>query len=254
MATFLHVTQGPDAGRKFSIERETVRIGNDSNANIRINDPQLQGLLVIRWQNGVYHVSNQLSSPIWYRNNEQREEFAQGEERVWYDGVRLQPTARTELLLRAELSAGAISSGIQETTERAAESDGVVKTLAILGIALGMLVLMASVDSPTQLPAEHQTQLAEDIRKLLEAAPKTRSARFNEDWSRLAVAFREARFADRAGDEKDAADLYLKCSQIQSVLRKHVQNDGTIELSEGHEDALQKMTTLVNQRKLKLSR
>ena len=255
MATSLQVTQGPDAGRSFVIEQETVRIGNDSNANVRINDPQLRGVLVIQFRDGVYHVSNQLSSPIWFRMASHREEFAPGEERVWYDGARVQPTALTELLLVSvpDSPVQDAASGLREITEATETSDGIVRTLCILGIAVGLLILLASLDSPAYLTTGRQKKLASEIAAHLQLAPSTTSKQFDSDWDHLASVFRDARFADRAGDVDEAANLYLICSQIQGVLRRQAQNDKSIVLSEEHSSALNKMTTLVNQRKLKLA-
>lgn len=258
MATFLHVTHGPDAGRKFSIDRETVRVGNDSNANVRLKDPQLEGQLVIRWRNGVHHVSNQLSSPIWYRRDDQRELFGQGEERVWYDGVRLQPTANTELLLQAEADPAAIISGagLYETTTVQKKSSSALKTIAIAGIGLALLILLESGNSGTHLPPQALEERGNTILNDLQTADRVRtsSAPFNADWHRLAETFHETQLADRGGDYEDAGILYLKCSQILASLRKELRRDSTIELSEAHQAAMEELPNVLNQRKLKLSR
>lgn len=95
MATKIRVTNGPDAGREFIVQRQRVLIGAEADADIRLNDTQLQGHVVVEYRNAAYHVINMLRYPIWLDG----EALAINDRRVWYDQGNLQPSAVTSLVL-----------------------------------------------------------------------------------------------------------------------------------------------------------
>jgi len=95
LATKIRVTNGPDAGREFIVQRQRVLIGAEADADIRLSDTQLQGHVVVEYRNAAYHVINMLRYPIWLDG----EALAINDRRVWYDQGSLQPSAVTSLVL-----------------------------------------------------------------------------------------------------------------------------------------------------------
>lgn len=220
MPTIISVTHGQDAGREFAIPRTTIRIGTESHADIRLTDPQLHGLLTLVWKNGTWVVTHQLDYPILLDGKR----FSQNESRVWFDGTPLQPTATTSLLLETRDSENASDEpgAVQELTSAEPEVAEWVRYVQYIGIAFGLLILLAASDGSA--PQLNDRQVDDNFKAVILALSNTpaESDRFQKDWRLLAENLQQARHADKAGDKAVALNLYEKCSQLCRVLKQRI--------------------------------
>ncbi len=221
MPTIISVTHGQDAGREFAVPRTTIRIGTEAHADIRLTDPQLQGLLTLIWKNGTWVVTHQLDYPILLDG----QRFARNETKVWFDGTRLQPTATTSLLLETRESETAADepSSVQELTLAEPEVAEWVRYIQYTGIALGLVILLAAPDgsSPSLTDTQVDDQYKAVIRSIMRK-PVGPSGRFQSDWQLLTDNLQQARHADKAADKAVALNLYEKCSQLCRVLKLRI--------------------------------
>ena len=104
MSVQLLVKGGPDAGRTYSLPMGVTNVGRGPNAQIRLSDPSLQGVIAVETAGGVVRVRHDLPHQIYLN----RQPFPPGESRTWFHGHELQPTADTVLvmLLSGETVAG----------------------------------------------------------------------------------------------------------------------------------------------------
>lgn len=143
MAIKIRVTNGPDAGREFTVQRQRVLIGAEADADIRLNDTQLKGHLVVEHRNAAYHVSNMLQYPVWLDG----QALAINERRVWYDQACLQPSAVTSLVLLTDHSAVAPDDD-RRVIESEAGARFVLRTSWIIAGALILLALIFLASGP----------------------------------------------------------------------------------------------------------
>ncbi len=221
MPTIISVTHGQDAGREFAIPRTTIRIGTEAHADIRLTDPQLQGLLTLVWNNGTWVVTHQLDYPILLDG----QRFARNETKVWFDGTHLQPTATTSLLLETRDSETAADepASVQELTLAEPEVAEWVRYVQYTGVAFGLLILLAASDGGTPKPTDQQVDNSYKAAiGSLGNKPAGPAGRFQSDWQLLTENLRQARHADKAGDAAIALNLYEKCSQLCRVLNQTI--------------------------------
>jgi len=90
------VESGPDKGRAFRIGGQTeVRLGRGAGCHFALKDPAWQGTLRVELSRGIFRVTNDMATAIYLGS----ETFPPREQRTWYHGARLQPTADTTLVL-----------------------------------------------------------------------------------------------------------------------------------------------------------
>jgi hypothetical protein len=103
----IEVVLGTSKGWKYRIRAGEVRIGRAAGNNVKVQDPAWQdGYLHVRHVQGGYAVTNHMPHPVFLDG----EVLPEGEQRTWYHGARLQPTASTVLVLYAD---GSIREGEQ---------------------------------------------------------------------------------------------------------------------------------------------
>ncbi|MFM8270842.1 MAG: hypothetical protein ACKODX_00690 [Gemmata sp.] len=108
MAARIEVVQGPDAGWRFTVWSGEVRIGRGAGHQLKLSDPALgDGHLRVQLKAGGYLVTNQMAHAIFLDG----QLLAPGEQRTWYAGSGLQPTAGTLLRLEAVDATGAEGPG-----------------------------------------------------------------------------------------------------------------------------------------------
>ena len=218
MPTIISVIHGQDAGREFAVPRTTIRIGTEAHADIRLTDPQLQGLLTLVWKNGTWVVTHQLDYPILLDG----QRFARNEAKVWFDGTPLQPTATTSLLLEtrgSEIGADEPAS-VQELTLAEPEIAEWVRYVQYIGIALGFLILLAASDGKSPPPNDKQVDTNfKTVIQTLKSQTAEFSGRFQSDWQLLTNNLQQARHADKGADKAAALNFYEKCSQLCRVLK-----------------------------------
>jgi|GEM_PF-3220866 len=94
----ISIDAGPDAGRHFRINSTSfeARFGRQPGCHAVINDPSWDGVIRIDVSQARIRVTNEMKTPIYFDN----EVFAPTEQKVWYEGMVLQPTADTSLRLQ----------------------------------------------------------------------------------------------------------------------------------------------------------
>lgn len=99
MTVRIVVAKGPDQGKSCPLDtRAETRIGRGPGNHLMLQDPEWQGSLRISFSQGVCKVSNQTPSTIYLGGKP----FPSGEQRPWFHGESLQPTAQTLLILSGE--------------------------------------------------------------------------------------------------------------------------------------------------------
>jgi hypothetical protein len=252
MPTVISVTQGQDAGREFAVPRTTIRIGTEAYADIRLTDPQLQGVLTVVWKNGTWVITNGLGYPIYLDG----QPFPRGETRVWFDGKPLQPTATTSLLLETRESGTAADEpgSVQELTPPVPEIAEWVRYAQCIGVIAGLVILLAiSSGSPPMVDEKKVDQnYLKTISELNANHVGGYSVRFRSDWQMLTENLQQARHADKAADNEMALNLYEKCSQLYRVLQQSIdeqkQRDPNEDL-DSKTEALMMVSEFINQRK-----
>src|SRR5262245_882346 len=91
MGARILIAHGPDRGGSFVVPTRAaeVRIGRGPGMNIPVSDPSWQGVVRVMPRKAGYVVVNETPHTIYLGE----EEFPRGQERTWYHGVALQPTA-----------------------------------------------------------------------------------------------------------------------------------------------------------------
>jgi hypothetical protein len=103
----IEVVLGTSKGWQYRIRSGDVRIGRAAGNNVKVEDPAWQdGYLQVRHVQGGYTVTNHMPHPVFLDG----EVLPEGQQRTWYHGARLQPTASTVLVLYAD---GSIRDGEQ---------------------------------------------------------------------------------------------------------------------------------------------
>src|SRR5580692_12998752 len=105
----IEVILGASKGWKYRIGGGDVRIGRAAGNNVKVQDPAWQdGYLHVRHIQGGYTVTNHMPHAVFLDG----EVLPEGEQRTWYHGARLQPTAATVLVLDAD---GSVRDGQQRS-------------------------------------------------------------------------------------------------------------------------------------------
>ena len=236
MAIKIRVTNGPDAGREFIVQRQRVLIGAEADADIRLNDTQLKGHLVVEHRNAAYHVSNMLQYPVWLDG----QALAINERRVWYDQACLQPSAVTSLVLLTDHSAVA-----PDDDRRVIESDAgarfVLRTSWIIAGALIVLALMFLASGPggsrpggSTRPLSSSAVRRESLRILEALADPTYQAAAQRrgvslDWRQLSDSLISARLAEARTDRLAVTADYRRAREsarrLSQAFRKEARPD-----------------------------
>ncbi len=102
MAARIEIVNGPARGWNYRLRSGEVRVGRGAGNHIRVDDPAWpDGCLRVQHVQAGYLVTNQMPHPVFLDG----EVLPEGEQRTWYHGARLQPTASTVLVLYADEAA-----------------------------------------------------------------------------------------------------------------------------------------------------
>src|SRR5262249_57355842 len=106
MAALIEIAARPGKGWKYRLRAGEVRIGRGAGNHIKVEDPAWQeGHLRVQHVQGGYLVTNGMPHAVFLDGAT----LDEGEQRTWYHGTTLQPTAATVLVLHADAAAGAKS-------------------------------------------------------------------------------------------------------------------------------------------------
>jgi hypothetical protein len=104
MAVRIIIEKGPDQGKALQLDaRAEMRIGRGPGNHLMVQDPTWQGALRVSFSQGVCKVTNQTPTTIYLGGKV----FPPGEQRTWFHGESLQPTAQSLLVLYVEDAARA---------------------------------------------------------------------------------------------------------------------------------------------------
>lgn len=107
MPARIRILSGPDEGSETVLHTGEVRIGRGVGCKFQVRDGQFNGHLRVFFRGATYWVANETGSAGWViAPNDEATSFAAGEERVWDNGYRIQPTANTLIVLQVEEAAG----------------------------------------------------------------------------------------------------------------------------------------------------
>lgn len=185
MAVRIVVEKGPDKGKSILLEARTeARIGRGPGNHLMVQDPAWQGTLRVAFSQGVCKVANQTPTTIYLGEKT----FPPGEQRAWFHGESLQPTAQTLLMLYVE-DAG--QAAVAATPSRSRKTMQLVIILLCLPLAAVLFLLPSSPDAdhirtPEQTQKEYQ-RLEGSLRGLQEEGGE-------EAAGRVLTLLKEARF------------------------------------------------------------
>src|SRR5262249_18342623 len=131
-----------DRGGSFVVPARLteVRIGRGPGMNIPVSDPSWQGMVRVLPRKAGYVVINETPHTIYLGE----EEFPRGQERTWYHGIPLQPTADTVLVLQVDSTAVGDRGGkvIQEAAPGQKVSVKRVRDLTLLLVLVPLALVL----------------------------------------------------------------------------------------------------------------
>jgi hypothetical protein len=187
MAVRIVVEKGPDQGKAMALDtRAEMRIGRGPGNHLMVQDPAWQGSLRVSFNQGVCKVTNQTPTTIYLGGKT----FPPGEQRAWFHGESLQPTAQTLLMLYVE------DAGKTATDSKAASKKRKTLQLAIILMCLPVAALAFFSPTPdgpqeprTPEQMRQQFELLESQLQELQKSPDG-----GEAARRIMARLREARF------------------------------------------------------------
>jgi hypothetical protein len=201
MAVRIVVEKGPDRGKALVLDaRAEMRIGRGPGNHLMVQDPAWQGALRVSFSQGVCKVTNQTPSTIYLGGKT----FPPGEQRAWFHGEALQPTAQTLLVLYVEDAAKADAGAKAPSAAR--------KTIQLVMILLCLPVaaLLFFMPTPTDSQGPRTPEEVQQEYRRLEARLQVLQDRADggEAAGRVLVRLKEARFEQQRGHPAQAFQLY----------------------------------------------
>jgi hypothetical protein len=244
MAVRIIIEKGPDQGKTLQLDaRAEMRIGRAPGNHLMVQDPTWQGTLRVSFSQGVCKVTNQTPTTIYLGGKI----FPPGEQRAWFHGESLQPTAQSLLVLYVENAA--------RVTGEAKRGGSSRKAMQITVIFLCVLVAgLLSIGPPAPPGAEElrtpeqkqraYQRLETQLQELQERVDGTGMAK------RVLTLLREARFEQVRANPAQAFKLYHR-------IREEVEtNLGTPEhpraLPEEVAELFRRLQNYVNQQLIEL--
>lgn len=200
MAVRIVVEKGPDKGKSILLEtRAEVRIGRGPGNHLMMQDPAWQGTLRVVFAQGVCKVTNQTSTTVYLGEKT----FTPGEQRPWFHGESLQPTAQTLLVLYVD---DANKSETAEGSSQARKRMQLAIVLVCLPVAVVLFLLPSGPDAnqartPEAVQKEYR-RLEGRLQELHEEADGGEAA------GRVLALLKEARFEQQRKHPARAFALY----------------------------------------------
>jgi hypothetical protein len=244
MAVRIVVERGPDQGKALVLDtRAEMRIGRGPGNHLMVQDPAWQGALRVSFKQGVCKVTNQTPTTIYLGGKT----FPPGEQRAWFHGESLQPTAQSLLVLYVE--------DANKAAAEAKTTSGSKKTmqLAVILICLPVAAFLFFAPAP-QNPDEPLTadQLNQGYQRLETRLQELRGHTVSgEAIGRILTLMKEARFEQQRGHLSQAYWLYVR-------VREEVETDLGTPINprvvpEEVADVLRRVRVFVNQQLLELA-
>ncbi len=244
MAVRIVIEKGPDQGKALVLDtRAEMRIGRGPGNHLMVQDPNWQGSLRVSFKQGVCKVTNQTPTTIYLGGKT----FPPGEQRAWFHGESLQPSAQSLLVLYVEDANKATS----ET--KAASGSRKTMQLAIILLCLPVAGLLFFAPSPQSadepLTADQQNQ---EYQRLEARLQELRGHPVGgEAIGRILTLLKEARFEQQRGHPAQAYKLYLRVrGEVETDLGTPI-NPRVV--PEEIAEALRRVRVFVNQQLLELA-
>ena len=206
MAMRIVVEKGPDQGKELQLDtRAEMRIGRGPGNHLTVLDPAWQGALRVAFSQGVCKVTNQTTTTIYLGGKT----FPPGEQRAWFHGESLQPTAQSLLVLYVE-DAG-------KTASKPKTGGPARKTMQMTVILLCLLVAVFVYFMPAQQGAEEPRtpeQMDREYQRLVTRLQElSEQADGGEMAGRTLTRLKEARFEQKRNHRLQAFKLYQRARQ-----------------------------------------
>jgi hypothetical protein len=202
MAVRIIIEKGPDKGKALQLDaRAEMRIGRGPGNHLMVQDPTWQGSLRVSFIQGVCKVTNQTPTTIYLGGKI----FPPGEQRAWFHGESLQPTAQSLLVLYVENAA--------RVAGEAKRGGGSRKAMQLTVIFLCVLVAGLLSIAPTAPPGTEELRTPEQKQRAyqrLEAQLQElqERAEIRGMANRVLTLLREARFEQVRAHPAQAFKLY----------------------------------------------
>jgi hypothetical protein len=229
MAVRILIEKGPDQGKALQLDaRAEMRIGRGPGNHLMVKDPTWQGAVRVSFSQGVCKVTNQTPTTIYLGSKI----FPPGEQRTWFHGESLQPTAQSLLVLYVEGAANLAGEAKRGSGSRKAMQLTViflcVLVAGLLSIAPAAPPGAEELRTPEQKQRAYQ-RLEAELQELQEQADGTGMAK------RVLRLLREARFEQVRAHPAQAFKLYHRIrEEVETDLgtpeRPHALPDEVVEL------------------------
>jgi hypothetical protein len=204
----IEVVLGASKGWKYRIRAGDVRIGRAAGNNVKVQDPAWQdGYLHVRHVQGGYTVANHMPHPVFLDG----EVLPEGEQRTWYHGARLQPTASTVLVLYAD---GSVRDGEQRArgvvavapvkVEKGSRWPQYLLAGSVVLTAAMVFALGGSMGASSAQQAAEYQEAVQQLDELRQTPPHNHRA------GRVLIQVKEARFCEAREQHQQALVHYLR--------------------------------------------
>jgi hypothetical protein len=202
MAVRILIEKGPDQGKELELDaRAEMRIGRGPGNHLMVQDPTWQGALRVSFSQGVCKVTNQTTTTIYLGGKI----FPPDEQRAWFHGESLQPTAQSLLVLYVEDSAKLPGDAKKGSSSKKAVQLTVISLCVLVAGLLSIAPTAPSGAEELRTPEQKQRayqRLETQLQELQEQADGTGMAK------RVLRLLREARFEQVRAHPAQAFKLY----------------------------------------------
>ncbi|HEY7314775.1 MAG TPA: hypothetical protein VH643_35835 [Gemmataceae bacterium] len=208
MTVRIVVAKGPDQGKSCPLDaRGETRIGRGPGNHLMVQDPAWQGSLRVSFSQGVCKVSNQTPTTIYLGGKP----FPPGEQRPWFHGESLQPTAQTLLVLSVEDAAKAGAEG----KAGAAQRKKIQLAIILLCLPVAALLFLTPTSTPPGVEEARTPEQAQSVSRKLETELQELQARADsaEIAAKILALLKEARFEQVRAHPAQAFKLYHRLRQ-----------------------------------------
>lgn len=240
MAVRIVIENGPDKGKSLVLDaRADVRIGRGPGNHLMVQDPAWQGTLRVSISQGVCKVTNQTPTTMYLGEKP----FTPGEQRAWFHGESLQPTAQTLLVLYID----------DQTKAADSRPSGSRKTMQLIVILMclplaAVLFLLPSGPGPEQPRTPEEMQ--KGYRNLETKLTELQNDEGGEVARSVVALLKEARFQQLRKHSAQAFVGYHRVrAEVESALEE---SDGSRPLSAKLAGTLREVRDFVNQQLIEL--
>jgi hypothetical protein len=241
MAVRIVVENGPDKGKSLVLDaRADVRIGRGPGNHLMVQDPAWQGTLRVSINQGVCKVTNQSPTTMYLGEKT----FTPGEQRAWFHGESLQPTAQTLLVLY-------IDDPTKAAATRPSKSRKTLQLIVILVcLPLAAVLFLLPTDPGTEQPRTPEEMQQEYRRLETKLGELQDDAEGGEAAKKVVALLKEARFQQT---RKHPAQAFVCYHRVRAEVESTLDESGSSRpLPENLANTLREVLDFVNQQLIEL--